>query len=45
MGRAAQQTMLDKFSGAAFRDGMLREMRVARGKWQLTQQTDFAQAP
>jgi glycosyltransferase involved in cell wall biosynthesis len=45
MGRAAQQTVLDKFSGAAFRDGMLREMRVAREKWQRMRQTDFAQAP
>jgi hypothetical protein len=34
MGRAAQQTVLDKFSGAAFRDCMLREIRVAREKWQ-----------
>jgi glycosyltransferase involved in cell wall biosynthesis len=45
MGRAAQQTVLDKFSGAAFRDGMLREMRVAREKWQRMRQTHFAQAP
>jgi hypothetical protein len=34
MGRAARQTVLDKFSGAAFRDGMLREIRVASEKWQ-----------
>jgi hypothetical protein len=34
MGRSAQQTVLEKFSGAAFRDCMLREIRVAREKWQ-----------
>jgi Glycosyl transferases group 1 len=42
MGRAAQQTVLDKFSGAAFRNGMLREIRVAKQKWQQARQLDFA---
>jgi hypothetical protein len=45
MGRAGRQTVPDKFSGAALRDGMLREMRAASDKWQRTRQTEFAQAP
>jgi glycosyltransferase involved in cell wall biosynthesis len=43
MGRAARQTVLDQFSGAAFRDGMLREIRAASEKWQRTRQIDWVQ--
>ena len=37
MGRAAQRTVRDQFSGAAFREGMLQAIQVARGKWQRSQ--------
>lgn len=33
MGRAAQRTVLEKFSGAAFRSGMLEAIETAQRKW------------
>jgi hypothetical protein len=42
MGRAAQRTVGDQFSRAAFRDGMLEAIRVAQEKWQRSRKMAFA---
>jgi glycosyltransferase involved in cell wall biosynthesis len=42
MGRAAQQTVRDQFSRAAFRDGMLEAIRVAQEKWQRSRKMALA---